>query len=286
MYKSFLCRLIIPLFLLGLPLSLKATGDSSQYLLPTDTLQLSVSSFGEKLIDHHFEKGQTLFSLSKFYGLSVEELKYYNPGLMDGVRIGDKVQIPIPNRAIVRYPDASFDYTAYAPLYYSIEQGDTYYGLSKRIFKMPMEELRRRLLPADEQLRAGQRLFVGWISVSGIPESYRLVRGHPLFRKNQELRPLYLRQANGKEVSITAGAATSLRNSQNQSSFLVLFDGAPEGSYVEVFYPLRNRRVLAKVVGKIPVSLYEPNIRLVVSPLTAKLLGAKDNEFYVKIFYY
>lgn len=286
MQKSLFHRLIISVFLLGLSLSVKATGDSTRYLLPTDTLRLSISSFGEKLIEHHFEKGQTLFSLSKFYGLTVEELKYYNPGLMDGVQIGDKVEIPIPNRAIIRYPDATFDYTTHVPLYYTIEKGDTFYGLSKRIFKLPIEEIQRRLLPEDEQLSVGQRLFVGWMAVTGVPESYRLVRGHPLFRKNQELRPLYLNQANNKELKVVAGAATALQNSQNQSSFLVLFDGVPEGRYVEIFYPMRNRRVLAKVVGKIPASLYEPNIRLVVSPLTAKLLGAKDDEFYVKIFYY
>lgn len=286
MEKSYFYRFILPLLLLILPLSSKATGDSSRYLLPTDTLSLSISSFGEKLIDHYFEKGQTLFSLSKFYGLSVEELKYYNPGLMDGVRIGDRVQIPVPNRAIIRYPDATFDYSSYVPLYYTIEKGDTYYGLSKRIFKMPMEEIQRRLLPPEVELRVGQRFFVGWMSIDGVPESYRLVRGHPLFRKNQELRPLYLEQSNGKKTKVVAGAATAIKNSKNQSSFLVLFDGAPEGSYVEVFYPMRNRRVLAKVVGKIPGSLYEPNIQLVVSPLTAKLLGAKDDEFYVKIFYY
>ncbi|HKK75797.1 MAG TPA: LysM peptidoglycan-binding domain-containing protein [Saprospiraceae bacterium] len=286
MQKSFLHRLIISVFLLGLALSGKATGDSTRYLLPTDTLRLSISSFGEKLIEHYFEKGQTLFSLSKFYGLTVEELKYYNPGLMNGVKIGDKVEIPIPNRAIIRYPDATFDYTSHVPLYYTIEKGDTYYGLSKRIFKLPIEEIQRRLLPKDEQLSVGQRFFVGWMAVTGVPESYRLVRGHPLFRKNQELRPLYLNQANNKELNVVAGAATALQNSQNQSSFLVLFDGVPEGRYVEIFYPMRNRRVLAKVVGKIPASLYEPNIRLVVSPLTAKLLGAKDDEFYVKIFYY
>lgn len=286
MEKSCFYRFILPLFFLVLPLSLKATGDSSRYLLPTDTLRLTISSFGEKLIDHYFEKGQTLFSLSKFYGLSVEELKYYNPGLMDGVKIGDRVQIPIPNRAIIRYPDATFDYTSHVPLYYRVEKGDTYYGLSKRIFKMPMEEIQRRLLPPDIELRVGQRFFVGWMSTDGIPESFRLVRGHPLFRKNQELRPLYLGQSNRKKTKVIAGAATAIKNSKNQSSFLVLFDGVPEGSYVEVFYPMRNRRVLAKVVGEIPGSLYEPNIRLVVSPLTAKLLGAKDDEFYVKIFYY
>lgn len=286
MEKTVVYRLFIPLLYFFLPLSLKATGDSTHYLLPKDTLSLSISNFGEKLIDHRFEKGQTLFSLSKFYGLTVEELKYYNPGLLDGVQIGDQVQIPIPNRAIIRYPDATFDYMSHVPLYYTIEKGDTYYGLSNRIFKMPVEEIQRRLLPSGDQLKVGQLLFVGWMPVSGVPESYRTVRGHPLFRKNQELKALYINQANGKKMKELAGAATWNKESENDSNFLVLFDEVPVGSFVEVLYPMRNRRVLAKVVGKIPGTIYDSNIKLVVSPLTAKLLGAKDDEFYVKIFYY
>lgn len=286
MQKSQLRPLLTILLALVSSHWLNATGDSTRYLRPTDTLQLSISSFGEKLIDHYFEKGQTLFSLSQFYGLTVEELKYYNPGLMDGVAIGDKVQIPIPNRAIIRYPDANVDYLTHTPLYYQIEPGDTYYGLSQRIFKLPVEEIQRRLIPDGPVLKAGQQLFVGWISTAGVPESSRTVRGHPLFRKNQELRPLYLEQAKGQQAKVMAGAATWNKASKNQQSSLVLFDAAPEGSYVELLYPLRNRRVIAQVVGKIPPSLYEPNIRLVVSPMAAQLLGAKDDEFYIKIFYY
>jgi len=286
MPKSQLSTLLIACFWIVSGHWLNATGDSTRYLRPTDTLQLSISNFGEKLIDHYFEKGQTLFSLSQFYGLTVEELKYYNPGLMDGVAIGDKVQIPIPNRAIIRYPDANFDYLTHTPLYYRIEPGDTFYGLSQRIFKLPVEEIQRRLIPNATVLKAGQQLFVGWISTAGVPESSRTVRGHPLFRKNQELLPLYLEQGEEKKVKVIAGAATWNKVSKNQQSSMVLFNAAPEGSYVELLYPLRNRRVIAQVVGKIPPSLYEPNIRLVVSHMAAQLLGAKDDEFYVKIFYY
>ena len=151
-----------------LPNTVWSSGDSTGYLIIGDTLNLSISSFNEKLITHSFEKGQTLFSLSKFYGLSVEELKYYNPGLLDGVAIGDLVQIPIPNRAIIRYPDARFDYQQHIPIFYAIQKGDTFYGLSNRIFKMPIEEVQRRLYPTAQELKVGQKLFVGWISINGV----------------------------------------------------------------------------------------------------------------------
>jgi hypothetical protein len=60
-----------------------ATGDSLYYLLPTDTVILSIEQYGEKIFTHRLEKKQTLYSLAHFYGLSVEELYYYNPGLKE-----------------------------------------------------------------------------------------------------------------------------------------------------------------------------------------------------------
>ncbi|MEM6377401.1 MAG: LysM peptidoglycan-binding domain-containing protein [Bacteroidota bacterium] len=284
-FKNIIHTISFLLLLQVLPSSIWGSGDSTRYLIIGDTLNLTISSFNEKIITHSFEKGQTLFSLSKFYGLNVEELKYYNPGLLDGVAIGDLVQIPIPNRAIIRYPDARFDYQHHIPLYYTIQKGDTFYGLSKRIFKMPIEEVQRRLYPSAEALKVGQKLFVGWISINGVLESERVVRGHPLLRKNQELRDAYLSTSSKGRPMITQGAAAWIKDKSDSNNFLALFNDAPSGSYIEILYPMRNRRVYAKVVGKIPVTLYESNIKIVVSPLTAKLLGARDDEFFVKIYH-
>lgn len=268
------------------PPAIFATGDSTHYLLPEDTLELSISAFNEKIITHYFAEGQTLYSLARFYGLTVDELKYYNPGLMENVAPGDAIQIPVPNRSIIRYPGEYFPYEGYVPLLYTVQKGDTFYGLSNRIFKMPPDEIRRRLIPMDRELKIGQRLFVGWIPRTGVPDSLRLVRGHPLFRMNQKLRPAFMGQAGKGTIKKLEGAAGRVKQDDGQQEFLVLFDGAPENSFVEITYPLRGRKVYAKVVGRIPPTVYGAHIKIVVSSLTAKLLGARDEEFFVRVQYY
>ncbi len=264
------------------------TGDSLYYLKMGDTLNLSISPFNEKLIDHYFEKGQTLFSLAQFYGLSVDELKFYNPGLLDGVDIGDRVQIPIPNRAIIRYGSQQISREGSIPIYYHIQKGDTFYGLSNRLFKMPVEELKIRLIPYGDELKIGQKLFVGWISIDGVPEDYRLVRGHPLLRKNRKLQPLYQAQiSQGKKQKLLRGAAVwKNEKDKDDSNFFVLFDGAKKGSYVELYSPLRGRRVYAKVLGPIPEGVYDDAVKIITSTITAKLLGAIDGQFYVEIKFF
>ncbi|HOY19874.1 MAG TPA: hypothetical protein PLC89_21355, partial [Haliscomenobacter sp.] len=66
------------LFLL-LPGYVFATGDSLRYLTPRDTIILSVGANDAKIFEHKIEKGQTIFSLARFYGLKMDALRYLNP---------------------------------------------------------------------------------------------------------------------------------------------------------------------------------------------------------------
>lgn len=45
---------------------------------------------------HKTESGQTLYSISKLYGVSIDELKKLNPELKDGLKAGQVLKIPVP----------------------------------------------------------------------------------------------------------------------------------------------------------------------------------------------
>ena len=92
------------------PDSIKITGDSTQYLSIQDTIFLDFSVYQEKTFHHYIAPKQTLYSLAKFYGMSVEELYFYNPTLRDSaIAIGQQIKIPIPNKSIIRYKTEDFD---------------------------------------------------------------------------------------------------------------------------------------------------------------------------------
>ena len=169
------------LCLLQLPLWLSAvTGDSIHYLLPQDTIFLSIGDYKEKIFVHTVEKNQTLYSLSRFYGLHTEELYHYNRHLRDKTfSPGQKVRIPIPNRAILRYKIPDFKADQFAPIFYVVKKGDTFFSISTKLFKMPMDTIALRNNLTSNVLSIGQQLFIGWMSINGIPESYRKFRGNP-----------------------------------------------------------------------------------------------------------
>jgi LysM repeat protein len=264
----------------------KATGDSLNYLTPKDTVFLSVGPYNEKVFEHKMEKKQTLYSLAKFYGLSVEELYLYNPGLKEqAVRLGQAILVPIPNRAITRYKIDGFVESEHVPVFYVVRKGDTMYRIAGTYFRMPMVEIMDRNEMDVTDVKPGQRLLIGWMKLSGIPEEYRQFDGGPLARRNHAMRQIYIRECFSKKEHEHQGVAYWKTASKEDSDLYALHREAPLNAVIAVTNPMTNRTVYAKVIGKIPDSAYGNDVIVVLSPLAAKLLGAVDPRFFIRVKY-
>ncbi|MCB0653001.1 MAG: LysM peptidoglycan-binding domain-containing protein [Saprospiraceae bacterium] len=264
-----------------------ATGDSLYYLLPKDSIILTIDNDGEKIFNHKIEKKQTLYSLAYFYGLSVEELYYYNPGLKEAtVKIHQGIRVPIPNRAITRYLPQDETAIGYIPVYYVVKKGDTMYRISQQFFRLPIDVLMERNHLTNNQLKTGQLLHVGWMNMGGIPEDYRQITGGPMARRNFAMKKVYLRESNGKKEHTEQGVAFWQKNSKEESDFYALHRTAPVNSVIAVENPMTKRTVYVKVIGDIPDAAFGYDVVVVLSPLMAKLLGAKDPRFFVHVNYH
>jgi len=280
-------RKLLLLLLLCAGTSAAATGDSLSYLTPQDTIFLSVGQFEQKYFTHYIEPKQTLFSLAQFYGLSLEELYFYNPGLRDKVlKRGMPVNVPVPNRAIQRYWTSSMVPGEYVPVYYVVKKGDTMFRISKRYFRMPIEEMLQRNHLFDHTLKTGQLLHVGWMSIEGIPDSLRQYEGGALGKRNAELRSIFQSSGFRKKAKSQKGAAYCPDDKNGKSDLYALHRSARINSVVSIHNPMSQRTIYARVVGRIPDTAYEDEIVAVVSPLAAELLGAIDARFFVEVKYY
>ncbi len=275
------------LLILLFPCLLYATGDSTRYLTPKDTIFIYTGSTGDKIFEHTIEKKQTLFSLGKFYGLSVEELYFYNTDLeAQSIKLHQKIRVPIPNRAILRYKTADFQPDQYIPVYYVVQRSETMFRISKYHFQMPMEEIMARNNMTSPDLKEGQQLFVGWMSLEGIPEEARAGSlGGPNNRRNNALRKIFERNTYESSLYHSSGAAFWRTNSGEGFDFFALHRSARVNSIIEITNPMKERKVYAKVAGKIPETAYDDDVIIVVSPMVARLLGAKDQRFFVKLRY-
>lgn len=261
-------------------------GDSTRFLLPTDSIITEVHPMGELLFSHQLEPQQTLFSLAKFYGLTLQELYAYNPHISAHYKVGDILRIPAPLRAIIRTTPPVELAANLSKVYYRVKRGDTVYGLTKRIFNLSADSLMLRNPEMAGGLHNGQLLFIGWMSPEGIPESWRSIRGGPYARKNYPLRMEYFRDSADKRIRNDNGAAMWPKNMDDQSGFFCLHRSATVNSVVEVHNPLTRQTMYLKVSSRLPEGIYDKNTMIVVSPLAAKALGALDDRFYVRIKYY
>ncbi len=280
--------LILLLLVLGAPLYGQYnlfTGDDTYYLLPQDTIFLKIEGASEKIFKHKLAPGQTLFSLSKFYGLTINELYFYTPSLKNNpYNIGDPISIPIPNRAIKRFKGKYFEPSQYVPVCYMVERGDNLYHVSKRIFKLPLETVKEKNNLTSNTLSIGQVLNVGWMSIYGIPDSLRQFKGHPLWKRSFNNKKKYFYQKEDKKERETRGPALWIKGNDNSRALVVMHRKAKEGSIVGVTNPMNKRTVYAKVIGKIPYT-YSADVEVIVSPTIAKMLGVLDEKFYARTHY-
>jgi LysM repeat protein len=83
---------------------------------------------------HYVKKGETIYSISKGYGMKVEDLTSENPPALYGIKEGQTLRIPVSKvsdkpveetpAVIVRHDDSMF-------LYHKMQPGETVYSLSK-----------------------------------------------------------------------------------------------------------------------------------------------------------
>ncbi len=264
--------------------NIKVTGDSINYLNQEDTIFISFGAYQEKIFMHYIAPKQTLYSLSKFYGLSLGELYYYNPDLdSDQLTNGQAIKIPIPNKSIIRFKTEGFEEKKHVPIFYRIKKGDTIFNLAKRVFKMPIDTIMVRNNLLDFTLSVGQELHLGWMGIEGIPEANRRFRGHPIWKKNDAMRRKYYQARAIKKEHIQKGGAFWQKQNQENTELYALHRTAPINSIVAVTNPMNKRTVYVKVIGKLPDSVYKDKIVVVVSSTAAKMLGAKDPNFYVHV---
>jgi LysM repeat protein len=261
------------------------TGDSSKYLTLKDTIFISLDErTGEKVFEHRMAAKQNLYRLARFYGMNEEELFPYNPTLKSNVvSIGQVIKVPIPNPAIKRFKGDNFKRWKYAPIVIIVKKGDNLFNIAKRMFHMPVDSVMKWNNMATQTTTVGQRLQVGWMSLDGVPDSIRSLRKVGAAEIRSKMLAVYFtKQKKGKEES---GAAFWQLKGNPKTDLYCLHRTAKTGTVVAIQNTMNQKTVFAKVIGRMPENVYGHETIVVVAPSVAKLLGVKDEKFFVKIKY-
>ncbi|MCC7245174.1 MAG: LysM peptidoglycan-binding domain-containing protein [Saprospiraceae bacterium] len=260
-----------------------AKEQTTTLLGPKDTLQLSIVN-GKKFALHPVKAGHTLFSIAKYYALGLDELFELNPQLAKDptLRIGTRIRISLPNKAIKRYKNAKFGKGPHVPIYYIVQPGDNLYQICKRNFDMEVDTIIKRNRLKNNEIKPGQALLVAWMGAEGIDPAWRT----PVAKSGDTAIKSRFDKAEKKGAAEHAqGVCFWQKDSKEKGDPYALHRNARPGSIIEIINPMGGRRVYARVIGTIPDG-YEKNVEVVLSPDAARKLGAKDPRFFVKVRYF
>ena len=98
---------------------------------------------------HTVELGNTLWGLQQMYGVKVEDIMSNNSNLNEGLSVGQKIIIPVPNY-VKPLPETSK---------YKVKKGETLYGLSRK-FNTTVDELIKINPELSKGLKKGQLIQV------------------------------------------------------------------------------------------------------------------------------
>ena len=112
--------------------------------------------------EHEVQKGETLYSISKKYGVSVSAVQEAN-GLSDnGIKIGQKIRIPDGTAAT----SAKAGEKNSSEEIYTVQKGETWFGISKKHGLSVADLQRLNGVGSDAALKVGQKLKVPALSVA------------------------------------------------------------------------------------------------------------------------
>jgi LysM repeat protein len=83
---------------------------------------------------HQVKKGETSYSISKAYGITVEDLNRENPPAVYGINVGQTLRIPVKlvtDTKTLEPPPVKREYDDTKFIYHSLKPGETVYSLSK-----------------------------------------------------------------------------------------------------------------------------------------------------------
>lgn len=138
---------------------------------------------------HKVEKGDTLYNLSKRYQTTEEELIKLNPLLKDGLKLGQELVLPNAKVNRVKYkPVSNMEEITSKEIIYTVEKGDTFYGLTKR-FQISEESLLMLNPNLKNGLKEGMELRIiadKTKEVSNSKSGYKAVE-NPAFKKGKSV---------------------------------------------------------------------------------------------------
>jgi LysM repeat protein len=245
---------------------------------------------------HKVQPKETLFSISKLYNVSVEEIKAWNYLTENSLSTGQELRVKRP---------ASFvesKTTEVAKGTHVVATGETLFSIS-RDFRISVDQIKawNKMQAAD--LKVGQVILIAGpgqtnteakVTEAKVTETKKTpeVVQIPIATENasvtNRIEPTIRISENvaGTDEVKEGGLAELLEGTEGNRKYLAMHRTAKPGTILKIRNELNNREVFVRVVGALPATGVNDKLVIKISKSAYDRLGAIDARFRVEVTYY
>lgn len=293
--------------------------------------EILVPYFGEEVstklapedgnIFHIVKSGDTFYSISKKYEISLDSLMAMNKLQSTALNLGDSLIIgkkrmvdktPAPVIKIVRQESESIENRKVesqqesGDQFHTVKASETLYSISK-LYNIDFKTIKELNGLSSNELDIGQKLIISKAvnsdiaiiieepiepeikidmeqvkdSVGVVPEPIKI---DTLYVKTDNSRfKERIEKMGNLDKTVEEGFAMKIPNTEDTRTYLALHRNAPTGTVIEVKNQMNDLSIFARVVGKLPETGLNKNVLLRVSNAAFVKLKALDAKIPVQI---
>lgn len=323
---------------------------------PVDSLRMETIN-GKQFVIHRIDEKETLYSISRRYGVPITAILEVNPTADGGLATGQILKVPYVTKGVKAKPQQSGDRV------HIVAAKETLFSISK-LYDVSVDDIKSWNKLKDNSLSTGQSLVIkskstssaepvksteiksstgvhtvapkesmysiarlygitvqqlkDWNSIQGseLQIGQTLVVAQPMRNKTdvteqgkvtevkepvETIKPVVkpAQQPQQKETTITiseqvigsdevkeGGLAELIEGTEGNRKYLALHRTAKVGTILKVRNELNNREVFVRVAGPLPDTGVNTNVVIKISKSAYDRLGAIDQRFRVEVTYY
>jgi len=249
---------------------------------------------------HIVVEKETLFSISRQYGVTIDELKEWNNLIDNALALGQELLIKKKN-TVVAPVNTPLEIKSVHTVH-TVAAKETMFSITRQ-YGITIEQLREWNNLQNDELKIGQSLFVvqpmynqnqttvvtpqtpivvppqvQQIEIKRSEIVNPTVENTPTIRISESVR--------GTDEVIESGLAELIDGTQANRKYLALHRTAPVGTILKIKNEMNNREVFVRVMGKLPDTALTDKLVIRISKSAYDRLGAIDPRFRVEVTYY
>lgn len=262
---------------------------------------------------HVVAEKETLFSISRLYGVAVDDIKKWNNLTDNALSLGQELVI----KSQTTVQSAGIDTPLRtAKVTHTVAAKETMYSITRQ-YGITVDQLREWNSLQNDELKVGQTLFVsqpmnGTVKQSAPTQTITQVQTetNPV---TQQVAPVIEKinvpittpvektvpppaektstikiseSVSGTDEVRETGLAELIEGTEGNRKYLALHRTAPSGTILKIRNEMNNREVFVRVMGKLPETAPNDKLVIKISKSAYDKLGAIDSRFRVEVTYY